>query len=166
MRPLWKVLLIFSCLTRRRTTKIVRFALRFLRVRLILLCKGDFMKLPITFGLLISSAIFGAELIEFHIEKGTKNGAWNTKEKTVEVRVGDTLRIINDDDVKHQLHTNGTPCPHGTNMPPGASYDCKIATSFEPGNSPLYDHHYGSTAQFWVRAVSTFNEYDSDDLGE
>jgi hypothetical protein len=95
------------------------------------------------------------ETPEFHIAKGTGKGAWNTEAEIVLVKVGDTLRIFNDDTVEHQLHTFGAPCDHGPNMEPGTSWDCVIGSAFEPKSSgALYDHHYGPEAAFWVRATA------------
>ena len=54
------------------------------------------------------------DVVEFHIVKGTGNKPWNTKETAVEVKVGQTLRIINDDNAPHYLHTPGRPCSHGS----------------------------------------------------
>ena len=79
---------------------------------------------------------------------------WNTKDSLLEVHVGDTLRIYNEDSVNHQLHTSGKPCEHGTQMKPGESYDCKIETEFNSlSGAKVYDHLYGPEAVFWLRAV-------------
>jgi hypothetical protein len=93
-------------------------------------------------------------IVEFRIAAGTGNGAWNTKAETVMAKVGQTVRIINDDSVTHRLHTNGAPCPHGPNIPAGTSFDCKVTRALDPGNAaPTYDHIVGSSAMFWVKAV-------------
>jgi hypothetical protein len=95
-----------------------------------------------------------AEIVEFHFAAGTGRSAWNTQETTVEVRIGDTLRIINDDTIAHQLHTNGAPCDHGTSMRPGGHYDCFIQFALNPDtDGPLYDHNVGSSAPFWLKTI-------------
>ena len=96
----------------------------------------------------------GPKLVEFRIEAGTGGEAWNDAASMVEVKVGDTLRIHNDDNVDHRLHTNGRPCDHGSNIAPGESFDCVISDPVEPGNSPpTYDHNFGRNASFFVRAT-------------
>ena len=90
--------------------------------------------------------------IDFHIAAGTAKKSWNTRETIVVAHVGDIVRIINDDSIDHILHTNGAPCPHGSNIKPGASFNCVISKVFDPGNKPLYDHNVGPTAEFWIKA--------------
>ncbi len=85
---------------------------------------------------------------EFHIKAGTGQGAWNTAAAPIHVRVGDTLRIVNDDTVGHQLHTNGRPCQHGQFIQPGGSGDCVVGTTFEGG---LYDH--GTRGDVFISAT-------------
>ncbi len=75
---------------------------------------------------------------EFRIAAGTGNGAWNTAQKPIVARVGDTVRIFNDDTTTHRLHTNGRPCPHGNDIQPGQFRDCVIGQQFE---GDLYDHN-------------------------
>ncbi len=99
------------------------------------------------------SAETAPAVVEFHILKGTAGGVWNTKETIVKVKIGDTLRLVNDDTVDHRMHTNGAPCDHGDTFKPGTTYDCKIGKAFDATKSgPLYDHEYGSKAEFWVLA--------------
>ena len=94
------------------------------------------------------------QIIEFQIKKGTGMGSWNTKDTIIEVKVGDTLRFHNDDDIRHRLHTNGSPCPHGPNFEPGKSWDCAITRPFDALiKGPLYDHNVGPAAEVWIRAV-------------
>ena len=91
------------------------------------------------------------KIVEFHIKAGTGAAAWNLQAATVTAKVGQTVRIFNDDAVVHRLHTNGAPCPHGPNIPVGTSFDCVISKAFDPGTSPLYDHIAGTTAEFWLK---------------
>lgn len=107
---------------------------------------------------LIALAAYAAPLqaavIEFHISAGTGGGPWNTKETAVQVVIGDTLRLINDDSVVHALHTDeGIPCEHGSDMAPaGGSYDCVIAAAFDANvDGPLVDHWNGH-GPFWLVA--------------
>ena len=91
-------------------------------------------------------------IVEFHIPKGTGDSPWNTLETIVEVNVGDTLRIINDDDVAHRLHTFGKPCPHqDNNSESGEFYDCVVATRVDPRVDVFYDHNFGPTSRFYFR---------------
>jgi hypothetical protein len=74
----------------------------------------------------------------------------------VTARVGDILRLVNDDDVPHRLHTANDPLPHPTSdLAPGQSIDEVLLTPFEPGTTPLFDHGFGSAATFWLRVLPT-----------
>lgn len=91
--------------------------------------------------------------VDFHILAGTGRNAWNTPDKPAVVKVGQTLRIFNDDSVVHFLHTPGKPCPHGTRQfQPGEYYDCVISLPHEESDEDIYDHNYGPDAQFYVQA--------------
>lgn len=97
----------------------------------------------------------GPETIVFRIAAGTGSNAWNSRDTTLVARRGDTLRIVNDDTVSHQLHTTGTPFPHpAVDTAPGQSTDFLLQTPFDPvQQGPLYDHMHGQQAQFWLRVV-------------
>lgn len=94
-------------------------------------------------------------IVEFRIKAGTGNQPWNTADSMVTVKVGQTLRIVNDDTVTHRLHTGGAPCPHGTNFAPGASFDCVATRALDPAATPgrTYDHIVGNSAVFFLKAV-------------
>jgi hypothetical protein len=93
-------------------------------------------------------------VVIFRIKAGTGTSSWNTAAEMVNVKVGQTLRLVNDDTVTHRLHTNGAPCPHGSNFAPGASFDCKVTKEFDSAKTPagMYDHIAGNTAVFNVKA--------------
>jgi len=97
----------------------------------------------------------GSGVVEFHIPAGTGGLAWNSAASIVIASVGDTLRIVNDDAMSHELHTNGAPFPHPTSdIAPGASADYVLQSPYEPVNSgALYDHRFGPPSQFWIRVV-------------
>jgi len=99
-----------------------------------------------------------AEVVEFRIPAGTGKNAWNTRETMVEVKVGQILRIINDDTTKHRLHTNGgRPCAHGPgNVAKGDHYDCVVKKAADPDveDDFCYDHNVGPGARFYVRATN------------
>lgn len=92
-------------------------------------------------------------IVIFRVQAGTGTAPWNVAAQTVQVKVGQTLRLINDDSIIHRLHTNGAPCPHGSNFAPGTSYDCKITKAFDSAKTPagMYDHIAGMTATFNVK---------------
>jgi hypothetical protein len=100
----------------------------------------------------------GSNVVEFHVKDGTGQGAWNTQDKMVEVKVGQILRLINDDSVAHRLHTDdGIPCNHGDEMDPqGGQYDCVIKHPYDSAtDGPLHDHDWDeSVALFWVKAAA------------
>lgn len=77
-------------------------------------------------------------IVELRIANGTGTGAWNTEATPVVAKVGQTIRIFNDDSRVHQMHTNGAPCPHGSPIQPGKSGDCVVTKAF--AGPSLYDH--------------------------
>jgi hypothetical protein len=91
----------------------------------------------------------------FHIHAGTGNGPWNDGSSRVIAKVGDTLRIINDDSISHRLHTNGQPFPHPANdIPAGGSADFLLQTPYDPTlTGPLYDHDQGPHALFFIEVT-------------
>jgi hypothetical protein len=97
----------------------------------------------------------GPETIVFRIPALTGPRAWNIRERMLVARKGDTLQIINDDTVPHQLHTSGGPFPHsGTAIRPGLGEEFLLETTYDPvQQGPLYDHLYGQQAEFWLRVV-------------
>jgi hypothetical protein len=93
-------------------------------------------------------------IVEFRIKAGTGTQPWNTANEMVVAKVGQTIRITNDDTVTHRLHTNGAPCPHGSNFGPGESMDCVVTRAFDgAARGPLYDHIVGESAAFYVTAT-------------
>lgn len=96
-----------------------------------------------------------ADIVEFHIADGTGAAPWNTRATIVKVKVGQTLRIVNDDSVKHRLHTfNNRPCAHqGPDSDPGQFYDCVVATPADPDVDLMYDHNAGAKSRFYLRAI-------------
>lgn len=102
-------------------------------------------------GVFLAQSNAHAEIVEFSIAPNTGAFSWNTEETMVRVRIGDTLRIYNDDTVVHQLHTNGSPCRHGSAISPGSYWDCEISRPYDSmARGPLYDHRYGPNAKFWL----------------
>lgn len=99
----------------------------------------------------------GPKVVEFRIKEGTGSGPWNTRDTMVTVRIGDTLKIVNDDTTVHRLHTGGAPCPHqpGNGLQRGQEYTCEIRSPLEvgPGAPATYDHNQGTSASFFLRAV-------------
>jgi negative regulator of replication initiation len=97
----------------------------------------------------------GANIVEFHIKHGTGNQPWNTAEEIITAKVGNILRIVNDDTVSHRPHTSGVPFPHpGSDILPGEHADYLLHAPFpsSPGAiEALYDHTFGEAAQFWIR---------------
>ena len=109
-------------------------------------------KIIVTFFVLLNVSIAFSEVIEFEIAAGTGSNAWNTQETTVNVRVGDILRITNKDSEVHRLHTNGRPCSHGPDLLEGEIWDCEIQKTYDlESEGPLYDHY--NDALFWLNAT-------------
>ncbi len=106
----------------------------------------------------VSQSAFSST-VDFHIANGTGRSPWNTQETSVTVKVGDILRIYNDDTIPHQLHTFGAPCGHGSSFPGGNSWECEITEEYSSKVSgPLYDHIVGVRAEFWVEATQNATE--------
>ena len=91
-------------------------------------------------------------VIEFHIPAGTGSNPWNTRDTAVQGVVGQTLRIHNDDNVPHRLHTSGAPFPHAASETlPGTFSDFVLAQPYGLDAMPgIYDHIYGQAARFWI----------------
>lgn len=94
-------------------------------------------------------------IVLFKIKAGTGTSPWNTQAEMMTAKVGQTIRIVNEDTVTHRLHTGGAPCPHGANFAPGATYDCVVTKVVDPGTKPpTYDHIAGNNAFFWVKTTA------------
>ena len=93
-----------------------------------------------------------AAMIEFHISAGTGSNPWNTRDTAVTGVVGQTLRIHNDDNVAHRLHTSGAPFPHAANdIMPGTFSDVVLSQPYSLDTMPgIYDHNFGQSARFWI----------------
>ena len=92
---------------------------------------------------------------------GTGENAWNTPATAVHIKIGQILRIFNDDSVAHYLHTPGNPCPHGSRpFGPGQSYDCAIQSEADSVQTFLYDHDYGTDARFYVEATAKSSHFN------
>jgi predicted CopG family antitoxin len=91
-------------------------------------------------------------IIEFHIPAGTGSNSWNARGTAVMGVVGQTLRIHNDDNVAHRLHTSGAPFPHAANdTTPGTFSDFVLAQPYSLDTMPgIYDHNFGQSARFWI----------------
>ena len=93
-------------------------------------------------------------IVEFRIKAGTGSGGWNSQSEMINAKIGQTIRVFNDDTVIHRLHTaNNAPCPHGVNIPVGGSRDCVVGKAFDSTNSnAVYDHIVGPSAKIWIKA--------------
>ncbi|HEX7071378.1 MAG TPA: hypothetical protein VF190_11255 [Rhodothermales bacterium] len=91
-------------------------------------------------------------VLEFRIRSGIGAQPWNEESSPVIGRVGDTLRLINDDFLPHKLHTRGTPFPHASiDILPQHSFDHLLLAPHDPViDGPLFDHNSGQSAQFWI----------------
>lgn len=93
-------------------------------------------------------------IVVFRIKAGTGNGGWNNQNDIINAEIGQTIRVFNDDNVIHRLHTgNNAPCPHGINIPVGGSKDCVVGKAFDSNTSNgVYDHIAGTSAKIWIKA--------------
>ena len=100
----------------------------------------------------------GPQIVEFHIAAGTGSGPWNASETRVIAKVGDTLRIWNDDTAPHQPQSDGgTPYSQPqSSIAPGSSADFSLHSPFQPGpGHQLYDHLNGPGAVFWLEVKTS-----------
>lgn len=90
--------------------------------------------------------------VTFNIPAGTAKKSWNTAATKVEVFVGQTLTIVNDDTITHQMHTSNTkPAPHGGPIAAGASMKETISNTVDSTTSAsVYDHIAGNAARFYI----------------
>jgi hypothetical protein len=76
----------------------------------------------------------------------------------VTVKVGQTLKIINEDSTVHRLHTGGAPCAHqpGPGIQKGEEFLCKVGRMLNVGNGApaTYDHNVGPSASFFLKAIN------------
>jgi hypothetical protein len=104
------------------------------------------------------SAVFSVwqnNIVQFRIPRGTGNKPWNLAEKPVEAKVGQILRIINDDTTPHKLFTGGKGCANQTStMTTNTYFDCVLKTTVDPIVDKFYDVNFGETARFYVRATN------------
>jgi len=85
------------------------------------------------------STVQNGNIVEFRIKAGTGNGPWNDEASRINVKVGQELHIVNDDDRTHLMHTNGAPFFHPfVPIAPGGKAIYKIASPLP--NGALYDH--------------------------
>jgi hypothetical protein len=86
--------------------------------------------------------------VEFRIAAGTGSKPWNSQSEPLKLKVGQKLKIINDDSTAHWLHTDGAPCGHGNNTQAnGGSYTCVLSRPF---SGDLHDHLYDSSGFFYI----------------
>ena len=95
-----------------------------------------------------------AEVVEFRIPAGLGLNAWNTADTPIVVYVGQSLRVHNDDSVKHTIHASGTPLQHGQPIAPGAMRDHLILEAYSPPitDPDTWDHDGGRDAPIWIVA--------------
>ena len=113
------------------------------------------------FGVLNWEGALG-QTVEFRIKAGTGKGDWNTRATMVTLKVGDTLKFVNDDAVAHALHTeDDIPFKHTKAIRPhGGVCNTKILAVYDSqATGPLHDHE--SSGVFWIKAVA---EEETDDI--
>lgn len=96
-----------------------------------------------------------ARIVEFRIQPGTGNDAWNTEADMLVTYVGQTLLLINDDTIPHTLHSFGVPMPHGDPIEPGESARYSLDAPYDRGDEPpeLWDHEAGEPAYLWLQVL-------------
>lgn len=94
------------------------------------------------------------QTVEFHIKAATQSGDWNNKEDIVNVKVGDTLKIVNHDSISHALHTeDDAPFKHTKAIKPNKSLNITVLAPYSAEKSgPLHDHE--SEANFWINSTA------------
>ncbi|MGZ3691929.1 MAG: c-type cytochrome [Pseudobdellovibrio sp.] len=112
-----------------------------------------------------SSTVATASLsASFSITAGTGSKAWNTAAAPIEVYVGQTLTVTNNDTVKHQMHTGGKPCPHGAAIATGGGTGtCVITQAYNSITSAgVYEHTVGTSAPIYIIAYDGSQLYSQN----
>jgi hypothetical protein len=112
---------------------------------------SDTWELPVGGGAIPAA---GPQVVVFHIPVGGNTTSWNTAAMPVVAKVGDTLRLVNDDVVAHRLHTDGmAPFAHpAMDIGPGQSADFLLQNEFGPPGY-LYDHDSGPNIRFFIQVL-------------
>ena len=80
------------------------------------------------------------------------------EQMVVAAKVGDALRIVNDDNVAHRLHADALAVcriQHLTWPPEQHRITrCRLRILIRSELEPLYDHDYGTAAAFWIKVTA------------
>ncbi len=94
-------------------------------------------------------------IVNFTIQPGTGIQPWNTFDNPIVAKVGQTIRFMNNDSMSHFLHTNGSPCPHGSHsFKSGETYDCVVTSVHQASDEDLYDHDSGPDSQVYIETTN------------
>jgi hypothetical protein len=90
--------------------------------------------------------------ILFAIPLGTGSNPWNTVSNPIRAKIGQRIKIRNDDTIPHRLHTGGAPCPHGAaDIQPGQTDTCVVGSAFTGFG---YDHNLGTNAKVYFATTA------------
>ena len=127
------------------------------------------MKFLVLIGILLVTPFSMADemeeptIVEFVIQDGTDDSPWNDEMTPIIAPMGSIIRFINEDSIRHRLHTNGAPCSHGPNFEPGETWDCKVTKFYSSEKSgPLYDHNFGRKAEVHIEIVDELVEEEEE----
>jgi hypothetical protein len=100
------------------------------------------------------SAKLDPDHVIFRIKSGTGASAWNSSSNPVQVFVGQTLTIYNDDSTDHRLHTSGSPFAHQVDRIGAHSSSSFVIVSAHSGKATdVYDHDSATTAIFYINSI-------------
>lgn len=94
-------------------------------------------------------------IVTFAIPLGQAAAPWGSAANPIRGRVGQTLRITNNDSEVHRIHTGGSPFPHTNNIAPGATADFPLNSAITnlpttPSLAQIYEHNKGSSAVIYM----------------
>lgn len=104
-----------------------------------------------------------ADIVTFRIVSGTGGSPWNTSVQPVEVFVGQTLTVYNDDSKIHRLHTSGSPFNHQVDsIVVNGSSSFVILNSHAATATDVYDHDSALSAIFYIEAIDGTAAYSKN----
>jgi hypothetical protein len=102
----------------------------------------------------------GPDLVTFRIVSGTGGSPWNTSAQPVQVFVGQTLTIFNDDSIVHRVHASGAPFDHQPDsIVVNGSSSFVILKAHSATATDVYDHDSSTSAIFYIEATDGAASY-------
>lgn len=106
------------------------------------------------------SQIPSTDTVTFHIAAGTSGSPWNTAATAIEVYIGQTLVLYNDDSTVHRIHAAGMPFIHQPDdTPVGGTRALPVTATHSGTATDLYDHDKSTSAVIYIASYDGAAEY-------